>query len=99
MIKVTDEYFINVEEMNYIVCKSTNRTDKKTGKKIYSSIGYFGDIRAALKYIMDYSAMKAVKTDAESSLAEAIRKSTESYETVLSAIRSAVPHSSDYELK
>jgi hypothetical protein len=51
MIRVNDDYVIEVDALNYVPCRDCHRVDKK-GIPVYKSIGYYFSLEQALKGII-----------------------------------------------
>lgn len=49
MIELYDGYVIKVDELQYILAKKTGRIDKRSGKEDLDLVGYYADLRMALK--------------------------------------------------
>ena len=90
MIRVTDDYCIKVDPLNYAVWKDSHKVDKK-GVPIMPVIGYLESLPKALEFILKRSATDALCTDDEISLKEAIEIVNAKYDEVIKLILQAVP--------
>ena len=48
MIKLIDDYVINVDQYEYCLAKDTHRTNKE-GKEIYKPISHYSNLEGAIK--------------------------------------------------
>lgn len=71
MIRVSDDYIIEVTEKNYIVRVDKHKLNKK-GKPVYSFVGYYGALKSALQGIFKHATEKALSMDKEITLKDAI---------------------------
>lgn len=76
MIRVNDNYLIDVTPLEYTALEDMHKTsiDKKTGKTlpVYNTVGHYGSLRSAVRGIVTRQAKKNM-SDGEHSLTEAIR--------------------------
>ena len=49
MIRLTEDYYIDVDENNYALCWDYKRLDKK-GKRVYRPLGYFGNLQELVNF-------------------------------------------------
>lgn len=70
MIRVNDDYVIEVDAYNYTACKDRHRKDKN-GEDIFTTVGHYSDVEGAIGGII--KDMKSNKLDNDTySLEEAI---------------------------
>lgn len=97
MIKITDEYYIDVDEWNYTVNKLTGSVNPKTGKPNKRTIGYFESMRNALTAVVEKVLIESVTTGETLSLGEALERMNKAYTEISEVIRAAVPNPDAYE--
>ena len=77
MIRVDNDYVINVDNRQYTACFDPHKTsiDKKTGKEIpvYKELGYYRKLQNAIKRILEHKAKNGLISDTYS-LSEALTK-------------------------
>ena len=71
MIKINENYAIDVDRYNYILVKNEHRKDKN-GKDVYKTIGYYNNIKAAFSACAEWCAVENLTND-EFSLKEAVK--------------------------
>lgn len=62
MIRVDNDYYIDVDEQCYTVKIDTHKTDKK-GNEIYVIVGYYKNLQNAIKGVIDYQNKKKLKSE------------------------------------
>lgn len=72
MIELYDGYVIKIDELQYILAKKTGRIDKRSGKEDLDPVGYYADLRMALKDFGRRNIRLKLK-DGSLSLGDAIR--------------------------
>jgi len=77
MIRVNDNYVIEVDPYNYTPKENLHRTDKN-GDPLFKTIGYYNNLRSAVKGVLDYDIKKSL-SDGDKSLYEAVRVLNEAY--------------------
>lgn len=96
MIRLTDEYFIEADAYNYILCKDYGKTDK-TGKRMYKALGYFGRLQELLEYWTETVIKKHLTEDKEEfTLNEAARTIRKALEDTKAIIHAAIPDTALY---
>lgn len=90
MIRLSDDYFITVDEQNYGLCRDYQRPDKK-GNPTYRALGYFGSLKELLNYWTEYSVRKELSNIGEITLSDAVEIIKSSLEECRNVIESAVP--------
>ena len=96
MIKVTDEYYIGVENgavTVYTVYRKLIRRRKKDGTQYedYEALGYLSSLQTALEFIDDKIIADTLK-DVSTGLADALRRVQEARDELCSVIREAIPN-------
>lgn len=89
MIKINDDYFVDVDAFNYTAKTDTHKVDKK-GQRIIYTIGYYSDLRNAVKGILEYDAKQKFK-GVDLTLYEAVKeldKNNKQLEKILAKIPS-----------
>lgn len=71
MVRIDDDYIVEVDSLCYTAKKELHKTDKE-GKQLCKIIGYYSDLCGAIKGIYDYKAKDKLSKD-EKSLYEAIK--------------------------
>ena len=71
MIKVTEDYFIDADESQYILKKDMHRKDKN-GNDIYSNLAYCGTIKRCLERLCEILNRKDIEAK-DMTLSEAIK--------------------------
>ena len=95
MITVNDNWVINVDGMNYAVCRNKPRIEKKTGKVGYIAEAYFSTLGNAIEYIIKQSATdKLTVTDTD--LKGAISTIRTTQEEIAEIIKQAIPDAKTY---
>ena len=73
MIKVTDKYYVKVDDC-YTVCERTiSQSGKNQGSEVYTNIAYHHDMQGALNSIIRKVQMDQLKSDEIISLKDAIK--------------------------
>lgn len=91
MIKLDDQYCIDVDSYNYTLQKvSTALTGKNAGKEYYKAIGYYSDITGALEAYYKENVRQEL-SKGSMTLTEALRTISDVADRVTQTIRSAVP--------
>ena len=90
MIRLSDNYFISVDEQNYALCWDYQRPDKK-GNATYRPLGYFGSLKELLNYWTEYSVRKELSNTGEITLSDAVEIIKSCLEECRNVIESAVP--------
>lgn len=98
MIKLTDEYFIDIDDYNYTLCKQMKTIDKRTGKPNQKALGYYGNMRDCLKAYAEARLTESVTTDEAMSLGTAIGIMTSMHEELVKQIKAAVPDPDVYAI-
>lgn len=62
MIRVDNDYYIDVDEQCYTVKIDTHKTDKK-GNEVYVIVGYYKNLQNAIKGVIDYQNKKKLKSE------------------------------------
>ena len=62
MIRVDNDYYIDVDEQCYTVKIDTHKTDKK-GNEVYVIVGYYMNLQNAIKGVIDYQNKKKLKSE------------------------------------
>lgn len=70
MIKINDDYYIDVDRFGYTVKIDKHKTDKK-GNGIFETVGYFSTIESAIKGVIDSMNVKQL-SDGVYSLKQAL---------------------------
>ena len=79
MVRVNNDYIIEIDSLNYTAKRDTHRTtvikDKKTGAEeesnVFATVGYFSDLSGAIKGIIQDMNSRALR-DGVYSLEEAV---------------------------
>ena len=95
MIRLSEDYFITVDEQNYGLCRDYQRLDKK-GNPVYRPLGYFGSLKELLNYWTECSVMKELSNTGEITLSDAVEIIKNGLEECRKVIESAVPDISAY---
>lgn len=87
MIKIKDNYYVKVSELNYTAIEKRKGVNKK-GEEIDSlkTIGYYSNLTSAIKGIRDYVIDNQLDTEEDIKLEDAIKvikKITEEFKVVL----------------
>lgn len=61
MIKIDDDYYIDVDDKCFTVKIDTHKTDKK-GNIVYTTVGYYKNLQNAIKGAIDSKNKKKLKT-------------------------------------
>ena len=91
MIRVNNTYCINVDPLNYIVCKDAHKKDKH-GRDVMNVVGYLETLSKALEFIIKRSDSDVLTTAEEISLREAIDRLDKNHSEMVELIRQAVPN-------
>ena len=96
MIRVTDNYCIDLDTFGYTVMRDEHRMyfDKKSGKDkpFYTNLAYYGKIEYAVKYVAEQmfrDKISASPTDVP--LAEAIKEFQKAYKYVAETVEKNIP--------
>lgn len=95
MIRLSDDYFITVDEQNYGLCKDYQRLDKN-GYPVYKPLGYFGSLKELLNYWTEYSVRKELSSKGEITLSDAVEIIKSCLEECRKTIENAIPDISEY---
>jgi len=90
MIRLTDDYVIEVDNYNYALYRDYGK-NKKNGSPMRKALGYFGTMQELLDYWAEISARNKLMEQDEISLAEAVGIVKQELETVRTAVRSTIP--------
>jgi len=90
VIRLSDDYFITVDEQNYGLCRDYNRLDKK-GNPTYRALGYFGSLKELLNYWTEYSVRKELLNTGEITFSDAVEIIKSSLEECRKTIENAIP--------
>jgi hypothetical protein len=69
-IQVEDKLFIESDGMQFILKKYNGQYDKKTGNELFKSLGYFGTLRQAIKFLVKKKVMESEATTVQELLLE-----------------------------
>lgn len=81
MIELVDGYYILVDDYSFALAKEKGTLDKRTGKKQFYYLGYYGTVEAALAALARELARNKLK-DAHVGITEAVNVIRESNQTV-----------------
>lgn len=97
MIRVTDDYVIDVDYMSYAVERDEHRTFiQKSGSRerelpLFKNLAYYSKFSMALAYIAERISKDRLITTGEIPLQDAIRIIQESYREVAEAVKDIAP--------
>lgn len=95
MIRVTDDYVVDVDQMGYTVCKDEHRKvyQKNVDRWVpyFKSVAYYSKFPMALAYIAERIAKDQLSAPIEYTLEEAIITYKQSFEMIENAVRNIVP--------
>ena len=95
MIRLSEDYFITVDEQNYGLCRDYQRPDKR-GNPTYRPLGYFGNLKELLNYWTEYSVRKELSNTEEITLSDAVEIIKSSLKECRKTIENAIPDISEY---
>ena len=98
MIRLTDDYYIDMDERNYILCWDYKKVDKK-GNMVYKPLGYFGSIKDLLNYWAEMSVKNALSKYDTLTLGEAVEVIRKELNEVKKLISDAISDISVYTEK
>ena len=90
MIRINDDYVINVDPLNYVVCKDLHRIDKR-GYQVMQTLGYLDSLPKALAFLVRKLQTEDLISDDEISLKEAIERMNSRFEEMEKLIKESVP--------
>lgn len=99
MIRLTDDYYIDMDERNYILCFDYKRVDKK-GNRVYRPLGYFG----RMDELLDFWAERVVKQHLmndkdELTISEAVEIIRRELEIAKAIVRDTIPDITVFPIK
>jgi hypothetical protein len=71
MVRIDDDYIVDIDAMGYTAKKNTHKKDKD-GNTIYSAIGYYGSLVNAVKGIYEHKVTNKL-SEGETPISEAIK--------------------------
>lgn len=86
MIHVIDNYYAIPNGNGFTVGQPTDKFDKKTGKQVYRTIGYCGDLKEVCWLVMK-ERTNQIASEKNMELAEAIEIMKETKEMIRKALR------------
>lgn len=95
MIRVSNDYVIDVDEMNYVVKRDEHREryDSKSKKhyQSYDPIAYFRTLEQAIYYLAERDAAAEI-SKGEVGLSDAVRIIDRAHQRIAEAVHGAIPH-------
>lgn len=90
MIKLDDDYMIDVDSYNFTLIKDKGKINKKTGKPITIAVGYYGNLQGCLKRYAELTAISKLQ-EHDVTLPEAIKIITESNDKLIAMLNQKLP--------
>lgn len=90
MIRLYDGYVILIDDYQYTLAKDTGRTDKRNGRTIYDTVGYFSTLKSALIEFKRVNVRNRVKSGSHA-LRDALHAIIEENERLEKFIRENIP--------
>lgn len=92
MIKIDDDFYIKVDDMNYTLLRDMHKktVDKKTGEEteVYKTLGYYSKIYGAISRLIRYKQAEKFESS-DMSLEEAlvfIKQTNDEFEEILNRV-------------
>ena len=92
MVRVNDDYVIEIDNLNYTPCRDCHTVDKK-GIPVYRSLGHYSTLEQALKGIIKDMNTRTL-AEGEYSVYEAIRIIQQSNDKFTAMLREVLEHGS-----
>lgn len=97
MIRLTEDYYIDMDDHNYILCLDKHKV-AKDGRDVRKVLGYFGQIKELLNYWAEVVIKDHLMNDKEVlTLGESVGIISRELEAVRSVIEKAIPDTEIYK--
>ena len=100
MIRLTDDYYIDMDERNYVLCWDYKKIDPKKKTRLYRPLGYFGRMQELLDFWAERVAKQHLMDDKdEMTISEAVAIIQRELDNCKKIVRDAIPDITVFPIK